>query len=199
MPGGWWGSELQPLRRALRDLTPAALATAWMVTAAGCGTHSDGHSPRYVNHEMLKALAPAEAREAAQAVAKYDDMLGQYGGKMNMALDFSRTRFGDEDLARLDFPDGVTAINLSDTRVTDAGLVHLGRARNLQRLDLSRTAVTTAGLQGLTALPKLWQVNLEGCPHVTRHDELNMVHTLASRSPAHVHERKAKEMLSQGP
>jgi len=47
----------------------------------------------------VEFVATGSTAEAAQAVAEYDGLLAQHGGKMSMALDFSSTRFGDDDLA----------------------------------------------------------------------------------------------------
>ena len=81
------------------------------------------------------------------------------------ALDFSRTKIKDADLAHLSGMRNLSRLMLSKTEVTDAALLHLKNNAALEQLNLYNTLVTDAGmtwLEPLKALKKVyvWQTKV---------------------------------------
>lgn len=81
------------------------------------------------------------------------------------ALDFSRTKIKDADLAHLAGMRNLSRLMLSKTEVTDAALLHLKNNAALEQLNLYNTLVTDAGmtwLEPLKALKKVyvWQTKV---------------------------------------
>jgi len=81
------------------------------------------------------------------------------------ALDFSRTKIKDADLAHLSGMRNLSRLMLSKTEVTDAALLHLKNNVALEQLNLYNTLVTDAGmtwLEPLKALKKVyvWQTKV---------------------------------------
>jgi mono/diheme cytochrome c family protein len=76
------------------------------------------------------------------------------------ALDFSRTRVTDSDLAQLAPMKNLSRLLLSRTAITDAGLPALKNNTNLEQLNLYNTGVTDGGLATLASLKSLKKVYL---------------------------------------
>jgi Planctomycete cytochrome C len=74
------------------------------------------------------------------------------------ALDFSRTRVKDADLAHLAGMKNLARLILSKTEIGDAGMAHLRNNVALEHLNLYHTQVTDAGLYHLEALKALKKV-----------------------------------------
>lgn len=89
------------------------------------------------------------------------------------AIDLSRTRVSDADLAHLLPMKNLSRLLLSRTRITDAGLPALVHNTNLEQLNLYSTGVGDAGLATLSSLKSLKKVYLwqslatpEGAKHL---------------------------------
>jgi len=77
-----------------------------------------------------------------------------------LALDLSRTRLKDDDLAPLAGMTNLVRLDLKRNTITDAGLVHLKGLVDLESLNLFDTQVADAGLIHLTGLKKLQKIFL---------------------------------------
>ena len=75
-----------------------------------------------------------------------------------MALDLSRTRLKDADLAPLAGMTNLVRLELKRNTITDAGLVHVQGLVELETLNLFDTQVTDAGLAQLAGLKRLQKV-----------------------------------------
>jgi hypothetical protein len=75
-----------------------------------------------------------------------------------MALDLSRTRLKDADLAPLAGMTNLVRLELKRNTITDAGLVHVQGLAELETLNLFDTQVTDAGLAQLAGLKRLQKV-----------------------------------------
>lgn len=114
--------------------------------------------------------------------------------KRVMEIDFSHSdrAYGAlklEELAPLAMH--IYALDLSRTKVTDADLAHLSGMRNLSRLMLSRTGITDAGLAALKANAALETINLYGTAvtdagliHLSEHKALKKVFLFESKATA---------------
>jgi len=77
-----------------------------------------------------------------------------------LALDLSRTRLKDDDLAPLAGMTNLVRLDLKRNTITDAGLVHLKGLVELESLNLFDTQVTDAGVPNLLGLKKLQKLFL---------------------------------------
>lgn len=75
-----------------------------------------------------------------------------------LALDLSRTRLKDADLAPLAGMTNLVRLELKRNTITDAGLVHVQGLVELETLNLFDTQVTDAGLAQLAGLKRLQKV-----------------------------------------
>ena len=77
-----------------------------------------------------------------------------------LALDVSRTKLKDADLAPIAGMSNLVRLELKRNALTDAALVHLKGLTDLESLNLFDTQVTDAGLEHLTGLKKLQKIFL---------------------------------------
>ncbi len=77
-----------------------------------------------------------------------------------LALDLTRTRVKDDDLAHLAGMSSLVRLDLKRNAITDAGLVHLKGLVELESLNLFDTQVSDAGLSHLTGLKRLQKIFL---------------------------------------
>lgn len=77
-----------------------------------------------------------------------------------LALDLTRTRIKDADLAPLAGMRNLVRLELKRNALTDAALVHLKGLSDLESLNLFDTQVTDAGIEHLTGLKKLQKIFL---------------------------------------
>ena len=76
------------------------------------------------------------------------------------ALDLTRSRVRDDDLAAVASMKNLVRLQLNRTSISDQGLEHLKGLSNLETLNLYSTEVTDAGLAQLTSLQKLQKLYL---------------------------------------
>ncbi|MFN0125796.1 MAG: c-type cytochrome domain-containing protein, partial [Verrucomicrobiales bacterium] len=77
-----------------------------------------------------------------------------------LALDLTRTRLKDADLAPIADMTNLVRLDLKRNALTDAALVHLKGLAELESLNLFDTQVTDAGLDHLTGLKRLQKIFL---------------------------------------
>jgi hypothetical protein len=77
-----------------------------------------------------------------------------------LALDVSRTKLKDDDLAPIAGMSNLVRLELKRNAITDTGLEHLKGLAELESLNLFDTQVTDAGLQHLTGLKRLQKIFL---------------------------------------
>jgi hypothetical protein len=77
-----------------------------------------------------------------------------------LALDVSRTKLKDADLAPVAGMSNLVRLELKRNALTDAALVHLKGLTELESLNLFDTQVTDAGMEQLTGLKKLQKIFL---------------------------------------
>jgi hypothetical protein len=94
-------------------------------------------------------------------LAAYDATAQEYGGTVEMHLNFSGTSLTDDELAEIPLGPHTRSIDLSGTKVTDAGLAHLKKCTRLKTLSLVDLPITDAGLEHLRDFAELEQVNLK--------------------------------------
>ncbi|MEZ5329209.1 MAG: c-type cytochrome domain-containing protein [Verrucomicrobiales bacterium] len=76
------------------------------------------------------------------------------------ALDLTRSRVSNDDLAAVASMKNLVRLQLNRTSISDQGLEHLKGLSNLETLNLYSTEVTDAGLAQLTSLQKLQKLYL---------------------------------------
>jgi len=114
--------------------------------------------------EASRSTVSAEELEPPvleKQLAAYAATAQEYGGRVEMHLNFSGTSLTDDELAEIPLGPHTRSIDLSGTKVTDAGLVHLKKCTRLRTLELVDLPITDAGLEHLRDFAELEQVNLK--------------------------------------
>ena len=134
---------------------------------------------------LLSGCDETESRSApvSESVDDYRLSVKNAGGKMKVHLDFGGADVTDETLAKMDFPDAVTSIDLSSTAITDDGVKHLQRAAGLEELRIANTEISDAAIEHLTALEHLWLVDADQSK-ISRKGQLKLIKFLAPRAQA---------------
>ncbi len=134
---------------------------------------------------LLCGCNEAESRSApvSESVDGYRLSVQNAGGKMKVHLDFNGADVTDEMLAKMNFPDAVTSIDLSSTAITDAGVKHLQRAAGLEELRIANTEISDAAIEHLKQLEHLWLVDADQSK-ISRKGQLKLIKFLAPRAQA---------------
>ncbi|MFI5455637.1 MAG: hypothetical protein ACHRXM_09315 [Isosphaerales bacterium] len=88
-----------------------------------------------------------------------------WGWRIQLIVDLSNSKVGDEELARLQRMPGfqhLSMLSLAGSRITDKSLKLLESYPGLISVNLSHTGVTDKGLESLAKLPSLSNINLSG-------------------------------------
>jgi hypothetical protein len=116
-------------------------------------------------------------------VEQFAQRVVQLKGRMELRVDLAGTAVTDSDLAKFDFPAGVTEIDLGRTAVTDRGVAALVRLPNLEVLGLQGTSVSEECLESLRQMPRLCEVHLSST-RITPQQELGLLPVLTPRAQA---------------
>jgi hypothetical protein len=142
-----------------------------------------------VEHDALARLEPAAVEQIARNVAQYDELVSQFGGRVEVHLNFAGSQITDADLARLEFPLAVRGIDLSRTSITDQGVAELLRAKGLERIVLTNTPVTDRSLEYFQQMPNLLHTDLDQSK-VSVEGQLELLRLLTSRAQARLRSGK---------